>query len=207
MQNNSIETQEWIARNYAAPSPRYIKESVFLRNNTPNCVWVETGTYTGDTTDFLSRISSFVYSLEPAAELYNNALTRFANTKNVQIINGSSEQVFPELVPQLSGNINFWLDGHYSAGNTFAGATATPIREELRVIEKFLIHPINEHNQITNQPLNQKTGMLTILIDDLRLFNKNYPENYPDLNYLVDWSRINHLSWYIENDIFIAKNY
>ncbi len=207
MTREEIDTQEWLARGYAAPSPRYLKESVFFRNNTPNSIWVETGTYTGDTTDFLSKISSFVYSLEPAAGLFNNATERFKETKNVQIINGSSEEIFPQLIPQLSGNINFWLDGHYSAGNTFSGITATPIREELRIIEKYLIHPINEHGQPTNQPINQKIGQLTILIDDIRLFNKNYPENYPDLNYLVDWSRMNHLNWYIENDIFIAKNY
>ncbi len=207
MTREEIDMQEWQARNYAAPSPRRLKESVFFRNNTPNSVWVETGTNLGDTTHFLSGISNFVYSLEPGEELFNNAVTRFKDTKNVQIINGTSEHIFPQLIPQLTGNISFGLDGHYSAGNTYLGATATPIREELRIIEKYLIHPINEHNQPTNQPINQKVGQLTILIDDIRLFNKDYPENYPNINYLVDWSRMNHLNWSIEQDIFIAKNY
>jgi hypothetical protein len=207
MTQNEIETNEWVARNYAAPSPRHIKESVFFRNNTPNSIWVETGTNTGDTTYFLSKIASKVYSLEPAEGLFQYASERFKSTPNVELINGTSEDVFPQLIPQLSGNVNFWLDGHFSASDSYSGLTATPIREELRIIEKYLIHPINEHNQPTNRPVNQKVNRLTILVDDIRLFNKNYPENYPDLNYLVDWSRMNHLDWSIEHDIFVAKNY
>ena len=39
--------------------------------------------------------------------------------------------VLPKLLPNLSGDINFWLDGHYSSGLTFKGDQECPIKDEL----------------------------------------------------------------------------
>ena len=53
---------------------------------------------------------------------------------NVEILKGLSEEVLPSLLPRLSGDINFWLDGHYSGGITGCGTNEFPIMEELESI-------------------------------------------------------------------------
>ena len=67
-----------------------------------------------------------------------------------------------------------------------------PVREELQNIE----------NNLNN------FDRLSIFIDDVRCFNPAIPEyaDYPSLDYLVDWSRRNGLTWHIEHDIFVMKS-
>jgi hypothetical protein len=182
----------WGIRAYAAPSPHVIKQTVLLRNALPNATWIETGTYLGQTTKELSKNSVFVYSIEPEPTLYSNAAAYFKSYPNVEILNGLSEEVFPSLLPKLSGDINFWLDGHYSAGITHKGPQDTPILDELAYISKNLNH----------------FGKVCVMIDDIRCFNPELDEfsSYPTLNVLVEWANQNSLSWNIEHDIFIAKS-
>ena len=101
----------WRGRQYAAPSPAHVKRQVLLRNAIPNAVWVETGTFLGETTRVLSRNARSVYSLEPEPALYARAAKKFAAFPNVKILNGTSEQIFPLLLPTLGDAVNFWLDG------------------------------------------------------------------------------------------------
>ena len=182
----------WGKRAYAAPSPHFIKQTVLLRNALPNATWIETGTYLGQTTKELSKNGVFVYSIEPEPTLYSNAAAYFKSYPNVEILNGLSEEVFPSLLPKLSGDINFWLDGHYSAGITHKGPQDTPILDELAHISKNLNH----------------FGKVCIMIDDIRCFNPELDKysSYPTLNVLVEWANQNSLSWNIEHDIFIAKS-
>lgn len=182
----------WGKSGYAAPSPHLIKTKVLLRNALPSSNWVETGTYFGQTTKELSKHGSFVYSIEPEPNLYSNAVDYFKSYPNVEILNGVSEEVFPSLLPRLSGNINFWLDGHYSAGITYKGSQDTPIIEELGHISANLNH----------------FSDVCVMIDDIRCFNPELDEYsaYPSLNMLVDWANKNGLIWHIEHDIFVATS-
>lgn len=184
-----LNIKDWRARGYLGNSPQFIKQSVFIKYGISGAKWVETGTYLGTTTRFLSKISPHVYSIEPSKELYNKALERFKGF-NVTLFNDVSENSLYELLPTLNGDINFWLDGHYSAGITFKGKTDCPVEHELKAIE----------TNLTN------FTKLTILIDDVRCFlptTKN--EDYPSIDYLVDWARRNKMSWTIEHDIFIIQ--
>lgn len=187
------ELVHWGSRSFASPSPQFIKQSCLVRNGIAGATWVETGTFLGATTQLLSKHAPKVYSIEPEPTLYANARAKFENMKNVEIIKGTSEDVFPTLLSGITGNVNFWLDGHYSAGITFRGHQETPIADELDQIGKHLAH----------------FGKLVVLIDDVRCFNPNVPEyaTYPSLDFLVDWARTNHLHWHIEHDIFVAKNF
>jgi hypothetical protein len=182
----------WSKFGYAAPSPHFIKQTVLLRNAIPGSTWVETGTYLGQTTKELSKNGIFVYSIEPEPTLYSNAAEYFKSYPNVEILKGVSEEVFPSLLPKLYGDINFWLDGHYSAGITYKGPQDTPILEELTYISTNLNHFRN----------------VCVMIDDIRCFNPDLEEysSYPSLNVLVDWATKNGLNWHIEHDIFIAKS-
>lgn len=182
----------WSQRKFAAPSPHFIKQSCLIRNGLSNATWVETGTYLGQTTKILSNIGAKVFSIEPEPSLFANANKFFAHFKNVEILNGTSEQVFPNLLPKINGDVNFWLDGHYSAGLTFKGPQDTPILDELKLIAENL----NHFNKVC------------VLVDDIRCFNPQKKEysTYPSLDTLVKWANENELNWHIEHDIFIAKN-
>ena len=94
-------------------------------------------------------------------------------------------------MPKLSGDINFWLDGHYSAGKTFKGEKDCPIEDELNAIEENL----------------ENFAKISILIDDIRLFlpkSSNYSD-YHSIDYLIDWARRLNMRWRIEHDIFIIQ--
>jgi hypothetical protein len=183
--------KDWQTRDWAAPSPHFIKRACLLRNGIPNATWVETGTFMGETTRFLSEHASMVYSLEPEPTLFSNAAAAFKGNDNVEIINDISERAFPYLLPKIHGDVNFWLDGHYSAGATHRGPNDTPIVAELEAISSNL----------------RRWPRIVILIDDIRLFTGKVHVYgaYPTLDFLVDWSRANGLSWHIEHDIFIAR--
>ena len=183
---------QWSKRKFAAPSPHFIKQSCLIRNSVPQATWVETGTHLGQTTQVLARYASRVYSIEPEPTLFANAQRYFEKYEHVDIINGTSEDVFPTLLPTIKGNINFWLDGHYSAGATFQGKQDTPILDELKSIGENI----------------GNFDKICVLVDDIRCFcsSQERYDNYPSIDKLVEWARSNSLSWHIEHDIFVAKN-
>jgi len=190
----------WFRRSWAAPSPNFIKWQV-LRRNSSYGVWIETGTYKGHTSLFLSRIGKVVYSLEPMERIFQKTQHRLRLVHNVNILNLSSETGFYKTIVEVLSqdslkdlSINFWLDGHYSGGKTFLGASATPINGELETISKML----------------PNFAESSIFIDDVRCFPSIFfdgEDQYPSLNALVDWALKNHLMWTIEHDIFIAKKH
>jgi hypothetical protein len=186
------EIKDWEARHFSAPSPPHVKRDVLIRNGQPNSVWVETGTFQGDTTEVLAASARFVHSIEPEPDLYKRAAERFSSAPNIRVHLGLSEHVLPALLRELSGDINLWLDGHYSGGITHKGPVDTPILQELAAIEQN----------------KDRFARLTVLIDDVRCFNPTLPEfsSYPSLDVLVNWSRKNTFDWHIEHDIFIARS-
>ena len=182
----------WYRQGFLKNSPQLIKQNIFLKYGISNAQWVETGTFFGDTTDFLSKKFPEVYSIEPSEYLFDHVFKRFKSKKNIKLFNDVSEKILPELLPNLSGDINFWLDGHYSSGITFKGNQDCPIRDELKEISNNL----------------KKFNKILILIDDVRCFVPgNEFKEYTSINDLVDWSRQNKFNWIIEHDIFIMYNF
>ncbi|PIQ69371.1 hypothetical protein COY31_02660 [Candidatus Wolfebacteria bacterium CG_4_10_14_0_2_um_filter_39_18] len=122
--------------------------------------FVETGTYKGDMVDAVKSHFDNVYSIELGKELYENAKLRFADSNKVHILNGDSVTVLPSLLRTINEKSLFWLDAHYSGGDTARGKEETPITEELNTI---LTHSVYGH---------------VVLIDDARLFdgNNGYPK-------------------------------
>jgi hypothetical protein len=157
-----------------------------------NSQWVETGTYVGTSTKFLANNFPFVHSIEPSKNFYDEAVKRF-NGKNIKLYNEVSENVLSKILSLCSGDINFWLDGHFSGGYTYKGIKDCPIIDELCIIENNL----NNFKKVL------------IMIDDLRFFSstKNINNDYPSIDLLVDWARKNNFKWKIEHDIFIMFNY
>ena len=183
----------WVENSYSSPSPYFIKQSIVLSNIIPDSTTVETGTYMGETTELLETKSMKVISIEPEENLFKMAQLKFAGKQKFQIINGTSEDIFPLLIPTLSGDVSFWLDGHFSSGITYRGPKVTPILDELSIIEA----------NISN------FQRVVVMVDDIRCFDPTLPgcSTYPTRTYLVEWAGKNGLSWIIEHDIFIAKNF
>lgn len=182
----------WHRSNYCYPSPKNVKQQVLRRNGFVRGTWVETGTYLGDTTRFLSKNFAQVISIEPDLVMFSRASKIFSQNKRVQLVFGTSEAKLPEVLLSISGDVNFWLDGHYSGPGTFCSEVETPVMAELTAIE----------NRLSN------FGNVCVLIDDIRLFqNKTKNPDYPDLELVIQWAKSNLFDWHIEHDIFVAKRW
>jgi len=181
---------KWWLRGFGPPSPQFIKLRVLSRNCVPGAAWIETGTYLGETTKFLSKNSKMVFSIEPAAILYKFAAKRLSGLNNVQIVFGTSEEVFETTITKLEGEANFWLDGHASGDVTFSNQEVTPIAHELKILANHL----------------SRFEDCVIFVDDVRGFSDKLGiSKYPSKEFLVEWANTNNCSWSIEHDIFIAK--
>ena len=171
------------------PAPHFVKQSMLLRHGIPNSTWVETGTYLGSTTKLLSSHYKHIHTIEPSEKCLQMAKVRIGRRENITYYNGTSEEYFSEICQKISGEICFWLDGHFSSGITFKGIQDTPIKNELSTIARYL----NRYKSVV------------IFIDDIRCSHID-PKNYPSLDYYVQWAKENNLIWSIELDCFIAKS-
>ena len=188
--------KNWRARNFLPPSPDVIKHQILINNNLKDSLWIETGTYYGETTKLLSKISKKTISIEADKDLFQTSKKILKNFKNIEILNGKSEDLLEKVI---SKNLNFsniciYLDAHLCQDHiknikTFGNEnTATPILNELKVVSKYIA----------------KFEKIVVLIDDIRLFQGNF-QNYPNKNILVEWCKGNNFLWEIEHDMFICK--
>ncbi len=177
---------------FREPYPNFVKKNVFDDYNHDNAIWVETGTHVGETTEYLSSISKFVYSIEPSKKYFEISKKNLKNIKNIQLFNDTSEGCLKDIIDLINHNENvcFWLDGHYSGGDTYQGDKDTPVMDELNIIADFL----------------EKFNKVSILIDDFRMFNPDLYKGYPDKNSLIEWSEKNGFTWTSTRDILIFES-
>jgi hypothetical protein len=186
------QTFDWYKRGFAAHSPNLIKHAFLIKNSLPNSIWIETGTYLGETTKILSKYCSKIYSIEPELTLFEANKKYFLNYKNVKIINKTSELGLKEILPKIKGNVNFWLDAHAVSNNktkTFHGSINNPILNELEIISIYL----------------SKFNKIYIFIDDVNLLNEHEDPERPNLNSVIAWCKKNNLHWSIAHNILLAK--
>lgn len=126
-------------------------ESEWLRSNLNLTTLIEGGTYKGDTALRMSRSFDKVITMERSPIMFEVANKRLAGAGNVEQLQGDTRNLLPELL-SVNDNILFWLDAHWSGGETYGRGDECPLIEELRII--------------FNSPLQN----FAILIDDARLF-------------------------------------
>jgi len=119
---------------------------------------IETGIYKGDNIEREKGNFKKIISIELGKNLYDNAVKRFANDKNVELYHGDSGNILPGIVEGLKKPVIFFLDGHFSGGVTVMAEIETPIRAELDTIMKSPYRHV-------------------ILIDDARCFDGTH--DYP----------------------------
>ncbi|MBD2165781.1 hypothetical protein H6G04_15395 [Calothrix membranacea FACHB-236] len=181
--------ESWRVQHSPSPPPHFIKQQAILDYVTEkfNLV-IETGTFYGSTTEFLSRYVEQVYSIELSKELYEIAKTKFANNSSIHLFQGDSADVLQHILDSINEPIIFWLDGHYSGDGTAKGFKDTPIVAELEAIFK---HPLKKEH--------------IILIDDARCFVGS--GDYPSIDTLKKFSFDNGFEcFYILNDIIRIHN-
>ncbi len=160
--------RKWKHAGCTNPPPHPIKQNVVARYARAYnlSVFVETGTFRGDMVHAMRMQFQSIYSIELQAELCAAAKRRFAQDDHIHILNGDSGVVLRELLPSICSPTLFWLDGHWSGGETARAQLDTPVMAELAAI---LQHPL--------------AGQHVILIDDARLFDGN--SDYPTLQQIA----------------------
>jgi predicted O-methyltransferase YrrM len=129
-------------------------------------VFIETGTYRGDTSRILSKRVHQVVSVEIDKRLATLARERFGNS-NIEILEGDRAELMSSIVSRFKNQVClYWLDGHYSSGVTGGKVKPVPVQRELEEILPFL-----------------KSSDL-IVIDDIREFDG---KNYPSLDHLTSY--------------------
>lgn len=118
---------------------------------------IETGTHLGETCINLSSNFKKIYTVEISEKYYQFAIMNFQkhNAKNVEIFLGDSSKILPQLLQILDEDLLFWLDGHWSMGDTGRGEKNCPLLEECSSIIQYC---------------KQKKKKAILAIDDVRIF-------------------------------------
>ncbi len=164
---------QWEKQGKPSPPPHAFKQQTIIDHAKQyNCsVLVETGTYMGDMV--FAQLYNFkkIYSIELSDYLWRLAVNRFKEYQFVNILQGDSSSVLPNLVPTITEPAVFWLDGHYCGGITAQADVFCPIYGELEAIFKSPLQHV-------------------ILIDDARCFDGTYDyPTYEDLCVFVKTHR------------------
>jgi hypothetical protein len=157
----AIEIADWYRRGKPAPPPHAVKQRVLKKyaRQYRLRILVETGTYHGEMVDALKGRFDRIYSIELSPDFHERAKRRFGRQHHIELIQGDSGVELGSVMRKLDQAALFWLDGHYSGGDTARGPRDTPIYEELRHI---LGDSANSH---------------VVIIDDARCFGTDpaYP--------------------------------
>jgi hypothetical protein len=132
-----------------------------------NC-FIETGTFNGDTIFSLEPYFNTLHTIEFSEKYYTRTKNRYSGNK-INFILGDSSIVFESLLPNITDKCIFFLDGHWSGGDTGHSNKDCPLEEEIAHI----------NNLFTNSAI--------IIIDDFRLFGLNKSSGKLG----EDWSKIN----------------
>jgi len=108
---------EWFMKPFNGQSQR-IKHTIRLVDSFKPTIAIETGTYYGTSTTFLSRlVSGVTYSIEANPKYFEYSKNRLANEKSrIQLVSGDSSLELPRIlkaIPTSSNRILSYLDAHW----------------------------------------------------------------------------------------------
>lgn len=156
-------------------------------------LFVEAGTFHGESALRASKIFPRVITIEKSSFLFVQSSERLRNQSNITCYNGCTREHVTTHLSELDKPL-FWLDAHWSGGVTSGQEDECPILDELSLI------------------FAKNLNTFAILIDDARLFTAPPPRPHNS----KQWPRIdeianripNGLTMYIFNDvIYILPNH
>ncbi len=152
---HQLQHRQWINSGCPMPPPHRVKQLAIKAHQVKYGIdnLLETGTHLGEMIEMQKHNFQNIISIELGEELSKKATKRFAKYSHIQIIQGDSGKVLPKLMETITSKTLFWLDGHFSAGQTAKGDKECPVYEELDAIF--------ENNSAKH----------IVLIDDARDFN------------------------------------
>lgn len=178
------EFSQWEKNGKPMPPPHLQKQRVLqhFAQQYGLKVLVETGTFYGDMVEAMKSHFDQIYSIELSQNLCAKAQNRFKGLQHIEVIQGDSGIELKNLMAKINRPTLFWLDGHYSGGETALGANQTPVYEEL---EHILLAPDLRH---------------VIIIDDARCFGTD--PAYPTIGQLEAFvkSKRPNVELRVEND-------
>lgn len=173
------EWEEWKKNGYPIPTPHVAKQITIeqYQKKYQYSILVETGTFFGDMIEAQKKNFKRIISIELGEELFKKAKKRFKKDKNVLIVHGDSSKMLSLVMEKINEPAIFWLDGHYSMGETAKGDTECPIFPELDAIF------IKQLNHI-------------LLIDDARCFNGT--GDYPAVDVITAYLKNKNINFEME---------
>ena len=136
------------------PSLKYaLLKQIIQKDEDEYKIFVETGTYLGETIFRMEPIFKELHTIEIKKQLYDSVRRNYKGNK-ITFHLGDSSYKLKEIVKKLNENAIFFLDGHWSAGITGRGEKDCPLYEELSAIVNHFPHKA------------------IIIIDDIRLFGR-----------------------------------
>jgi hypothetical protein len=165
---------------------------LLLRDTFDVTIFIETGTYEGQTTDWAAKQFANVITIENSEHYYTLASIRFRETTNVTVIRGDSAADLVKVVKSVGSDpptyAIFWLDAHWCGGETAGAEFKVPLIDELRALQSTEVIPL-------------------ILIDDARYFLAPplSPDSgsWPSLQQVLD-AMPSHYYVVVIHDIIIA---
>jgi len=162
----------WFQGDHLGSPPAIAKQRHLLRafEARGHRIFVEAGTYKGETTAFFVPHAEQVISVELHDGLYAAAQLRFADAPNVTLVHGDSLVEIPKVVAGCSSPPLVFLDGHFSGEGTAEGEETEPAQSTLGRLAD--VAPPGT----------------TIVIDDLRLFGSGLA-GFPELDAITAAAR------------------
>lgn len=154
------------------------KEAKFLKKSLSLDVFVEGGTFRGGTAKKMSESFRRVFTIEKSDLMFDIAKENLKDISNVEILKGDTREHLKDILDN-NDNIFFWMDAHWSGGDTYGEEDECPLIGELEIIFGY-----PDKNKV-------------ILIDDARLFLAPPPhphkiDNWPSLTNIL---RVLPMNW------------
>jgi hypothetical protein len=112
-----------------------VENTILLKDKFGLNTIIETGTYTGESTQLLSTMFDKVYSCELFYDRYKQHYTELLKNDKVKLIQGSSADMLPSIFDEI-GNDKFilYLDAHEY--------DSAPLRDELQIVADYGFKPV-----------------------------------------------------------------
>lgn len=130
----------------------WISRAKLSKNEAYELNFVEGGTFRGESTQVAAGVFSNLWTIEIDSKLWQTAADKFKTNPRIKCLLGDTSVILPNLCSSISSPAFFWLDAHWSMGDTSFGSKHVPLLDELEAI------------------VNNFTQSCIIAIDDVRLF-------------------------------------
>ncbi|TXH41573.1 MAG: hypothetical protein E6Q90_11440 [Actinobacteria bacterium] len=147
-------------------------------------VFIETGTYRGDSAAQAAATFDRVHTIELSQDLAQAARSRFRGT-SVTCHEGDSRELLPEILPDPETPVLLWLDAHYSGGVTAGHQDRCPVLSELEIVLA-----------------RRRPGATVIAVDDARCFTGAH--GFPAIDDVVRPLTDAGWHWLLVDDVLVA---